>query len=83
MNPDSPLGVPKKSANIRLPSYIFDRGKAYRKTAPVPLLGAFLLVKARVLFGASLRLIDVDWLVLKVPAPEPPGTNWDKLGWAK
>lgn len=46
-------------------------------------MGAFLLVNARVLFGVPPGLIDADWLVLKVPAPEPPGTNCDKLGWAK
>lgn len=47
------------------------------------LLGEFLLINAMVLFGVSLGPDDVDWFVLKVPDPEPPGTNCDRLGWAK
>ena len=42
---------------------------------------ALLPVNARVLFGVPFGLIDTDGL--KVPAPKPPGANWDRLGWAK
>ena len=81
MNPDSPLGVSGKGERQGLKLHLELAGGAYRKTVLVSFLG--VPVDARVLFWISFRSVNTDWLRLKVPAPEPPGRNWDKLGWAK
>ena len=74
MNPDSPLRVSKKGGHQDAEIRLQRSGGAYRKTLPTSLLGTFLPV------GGTLREIGAG---IKVPGPEPPGTNWDKLGWAK
>jgi len=82
VNPDSPLGVPKEDEhqNIELRLWQTSEG-AHRKIAPVSFFGVFLSANARVLFRGPFT--PIAGAGLKVPAPEPPETNWDGLGWAK
>jgi len=81
VNPDSPLGVPEKGEHQNIELRLWQKwDSAYRKIAPV-FFGVFLPVNARVLFWGSFT--PIAGAGLKVPAPEPPGTNWDGFGWAK
>ena len=80
-DPDSPLGVSEKGEYQDAEPHLQRTGGAYRKTAPVLLLGASLPVNGIVLFGVSFGPASSDRS--KVPDPDPPGTSWDRLGWAK
>jgi len=81
VDPDSPLGVPEIGEHQDVEPHLTCADGAYRKTAPVPLCGGILPVNSWVLFVASFEPIDAG--ESKVPAPEPPGTNWDGIGSAK
>jgi len=74
VNPDSPLGISKRGEYQHVGLHLERAGGAYRKTMPVSFLGTFLLINTRVLFTGTLKRADAK---LKVPAPEPPATNWD------
>jgi len=82
VNPCSPLGVPKIGEHQNTELYLLQEPNlAYRKTAPVSFFGVFLLVNEGVLFKGPFTPKGGGGA--EVPAPEPPGTNWDGFGWAK
>jgi len=85
VDPDSPLGVSKKGEYQDAKPHLQQTNSKHRKTMPGFPFCAFLPVEAGVLFGVpvSPRPGVAGRLALKAPAPEPPGTNWDRLGWAK
>lgn len=79
MNPDSPLRVSEECEYQERGAKPSPAGDQYRKSLPILLWGESIN-NARVLFGLSLRLSDAVRFASKVPDPEPPGMNCDKLG---